>query len=696
MIRDQRIKNYHDLLHDLENERDKSLFSKHQYAKINEVINFLKNELEKKITSKESDPKILFEKSIDGCIISDLLTQGDDFYCLVFESEKLIEESNQDLQKSNPLTIAVNELYNSIWDMSNSSESSVLAVYGKLKKRIEQLLAKAIASESHYCTFTDWIKIIDSTDGMWGSYNEWISNIAPKLIANNIDELLFIAPSLQLHELAESAGHLNEKEKVSKAYENRLTTVADKSDWEFIKTVTDQSGLFLLNEDLRLKEDLLLRFELKSWLLWVDNLKWPILQDNAFYSIQDLVSMEEVIALLLQKDVKFNTKSEYLLLIALQNYYRLIEKITLNLYDLKEGQWHYNDTIIKQTIVDASINAFDKWITLELEESCKRLFELIFEGKPVSESKKFTGVFEWINSYSKQQYGNNKYSELRLKFLNVLNESFEKLLIQDSGIKIKFTKEITIEKINWQVFEKLIKVFENEKSDSLFGDFLYEKYAQYIESDNFTWNIELLYNDVFINQAYHLSYLMTKLPDTMKRWSGLFKQFKCWSEGWDTANNYDYKARRKEIFVLMAGVCLSYSYYQQKNSKKAKEVFDEISEIVISQYRTASSYHSVDYKVVMKLLAHVLGHFSPADADSFVALLDKKCDDIQFFLAVVYEITVFIPKETLTLDALSKRLIKDQIDKNFWKIEYGNSEFALKGKLAEFSNLKNEVLKNIN
>lgn len=695
MVKDQRIKNYHDLVKDLDSERYTILFSINQFEKIDEVITWLKNELNKKFTSKETDPKILFEKATNGYTIFDLLIEGDIFYCSIFESEKLIPENCENLQKTNPLTIVVNQLYNTIWDINNSSEFLSLKIYFELKKHIEQLLGKSTASDTRYQTFSDWLKIYHITHGMCDFYVSWVSNIDKKLIANNIDELLFIDPSDDLHELAEIIGHLNERENVSKNYKNKLTKHANKSNWEFIKEATDGSSLLSFNDDLSLKENLLLRFDIKSWLLWIDNLRLPILQDHAFFSIQDLSTIEQIIALILEKEIKFKTASQYLLLIALKNYYELLKKTTLNLFDLKEGQWHYDDNIVKQKIIDESTILFDSWVTSELEASCIRVFQLIFKDKPISESEYLNEIFEWINTYSKQRYIDNKYSEPSLKTLKTINDAFEDLLIQDSSIKIRFTKEITVAKINWQIFEKLIALFHSDETDSVFGDFLYDKYVQYIESENFNWNTQISYNDIIINQACDLSYLMTKLPDTMERWNSLFYQFKCWSEGWLSANNYDYKVRRKETYILMVGACLSYSYYHQEKKKVAKKVFDEILEIVLGQYRVASTHNLDNYEIIIKFLSHTLSKFSPIDADSFTRLIDEKCDDLELFLIVAYEITFFIQKGTLKLNDISIRIIKNQIDKNFWKIECRYSDGALKPKFNYFLNLKNEVLKNI-
>jgi len=692
MVKDQRIKDYHDLVKDLDNEHYNSLFSTHPFSKMGLIITFITNQLNKKFTSKESDPKILFEKATDENDLSEVLKEGDVFYCSLFESENIISENNKDLIKSNPLNVAINRIYNSIWDMSNVSESHSLIIYSELEKYLEQLLGKSIAVYTRYPKFSDWLKIYHITYGLWGFYNNWISNIDKKLIESNISELLFIGPSDQLHELADLIGYRREKGKASEAYENNLQALSDKSDWDFIREATDKSDMLSLNDDLGLKENLLLRIDIKSWLIWVDNLKWPILQDHAFYSIQDLATIEQIIALVVQEEPKLKTKSQYLLLIVLQNYYELLEKITSNLYHLKEGQWDLYDKKVRQDIIDESIILFDKWIASELEASCMRVFQLIFGSKPVSESKHFIGIFEWINNYSKQNYLDKRYSEPGLKTLKIINDVFENILILDPNSKIRITSEIVLEKINWQIFEKLITLFQSDETDGLFRDSLYNTYIQYIESDHFNWNGQVTYNDVVINQACYLSYLMTKSPAPLNAWHSLFNQFKCWHEGWITVNNYDYKVRRKETYVLMVGACLAYSYYSQGKKTEAKKAFNEVLEIVLSQYRVASSHNSNDYEIVLRLLSHTIAQYSPIEVDSFIKLIDEKCDDLELFLVVTYEISLLVEKSSLKLSTTSVSIIKNQIYTHFWKIEKRYSDNALKHMLKYFSTLKEEIL----
>ena len=111
-------------------------------------------------------------------------------------------------------------------------------------------------------------------------YHAWMSQIDEESIKTNVDDLIFISPASKLHELADLIGLRKEREKASEAYVLNLAKLNEKSDWEYVRESADKSDLLSLNDELIFKESLLLRLEIKYWMEWVDNLKWPILQDQ--------------------------------------------------------------------------------------------------------------------------------------------------------------------------------------------------------------------------------------------------------------------------------------------------------------------------------------------------------------------------------------------------------------------------------
>ena len=695
MIKDQRLKDYNEIIKDLDDKNYNSFFYTHQFPKICTIVTWLADQINQRVENKSYDPAILFEKAITDNNLSFILNEADAFYYSVFNSKSIISEHNIDLKKANPLSTVVNKIYNSIWDIVNESELQGLIIYSELEKHVLQLLGKETAIDPRYTMFSDWRKIYHITQQLYGFYNSWISNINKQLIESNRNDLFLSGTSGHLHELAYLVDYHRDREKVSNAYEINIQKLSDKSDWSFIKEATDKSDYISLREELELKEDLLLKTDIKYWLIWVDNLKWPILQDHVFYSIQDHTVLEQIIEVIVGEKLKLRTKLQHFLLIAVKNYYKVLEKISSNLYHLKENQIHYYDNNAKQEIIDESIRLYDNWTSSELEASCIKVFQLIFGNIPVTESKYFEGIFDLINSYSKQNYIENKYSEPALRTLKIFNQTFENILVLDTNSKSKIISGITPEKINWQVLEKLIILFQKDENDSLFHCSLYKKYVEYIESDYFNWNLQVRYHEVVINQAYYLSYIMTRFPNPLDMWFNLFNQFKCWHEGWVTTNNSDYRVRSKEIYVLTVGACFAY-YYSEGETAKAKEAFDKVLRVVLSQYRNSSSWSVNDYEIVLRFLSHTISSFSYKDVDSFIKQIDEKCDDVELFLVIAYEITLIIEKGSLSLCAKSILIIKNQIDNNFWKIENRYDDRALLYKLDYFLKLKKEILNNLN
>lgn len=696
-MKDQRLKNIHELVQDLDNERYRLLFSSHPFQLQNLLIEWLANHLYTKVQGSDNFAQIPFSSLTGQNDFFDALKRGDLFYCTWFSFEKMIPDESKEFAKSNPLTRVINKIYNSIWEISSESESNSLAIYWELEKYFENLLGVHVAKDSKYSRFDEWLKISHASSGMWTFYESWTLQIGISEIERNIDQLVFITPS-KLHELVDMLEfrRIKERADVSLNYEKKIQSLSAKSDWEFIREATDKSDMISLNDDLILRKDLLLRVDIKSWLLWLDNLNWPIVQDHAFGSVQELHKMEQLIELIVKQEIQLKTKSQHLLLIALKNYFELVEKITDNLYHIKQGQWDHYNKEQRQNIINEALTSYDKWTNSDLTASCLKVFELIFANQTLSQSEYFIGIFEWITSYSKEQYLSIRHSEPGLKTLKEINESFENILIKDSKSISRILNEVKIEKINWQILEKLFTLIQSNQTDVRSLDAIYNKYIDYLNSEHFTWNLQDGYNDVVINQAYNLSCVIAKLLNPLSIWLNLQNQFKRQHEGWIVDYKDGHNSGKKEIYVLMVGTGLAYSYYDQGKIVEGEEIFSEVLKITLSQYRISSSLTSKDYWIVLRFLAHTISHFSPKDIDSFIEVMEKNCDDLELFLILTSEIVLHIERSSLELSQASISIIENQISENFWKIEMKYGEFVVKHMLEYFSALKHQVFASLN
>ncbi len=691
MIDDQRIKHYSRLIKEKQDEGYRDLFEDNPFCEINLIITWLSEQIKNKIRSEEDIPKIIFENFQFPISLSEALRNGNVFYSQLFDDKKWIPENSVDLIVDKPFTDTVKRLYNDVWQIQNSSSYQNLVIYSELRNHLEYLISYRIGKDETLNSISNWYSVRNITFGFHSFYQTWISAIDIKAIHQKKNELIFIDSGKKLHELARIMGINFEREKHSNAYATNLRELVKKSDWEYVRISTDKSDLLSLNEDIDFKGDLLLLVDIKNWLVWLDNLHWPILQDHTFYGVNSLDVFEEIISLIVSDDLGLKTKSEYLLLSALNHYQRFLCNVTNNLYFNQGDEWNHYEKETEKEIRTNAKKLYSLWIDTELESSYNKVFNLIFKNLPVSNSKYFNGVFEWINSYSSQPFTDKRGYEPTLKTIIKLNETFQALLNQDDVNRLDIIEAVPIEKLNWQFFDKFIGMFENAQTDISFGDTLYSKYMDYIGSDFFQWNLELKFDNVFIKQVCNLSYIISKDRNSETKWQEMYSKFKCWHEGWSTENRWDYKRRRKETFTLMVGSCISYFYFEDGDKSRANKLFSDLESITISQSRIDNSNDGDDYSIVLRLLARTIADSNPSKGDVFAIILTRKLDSEKNYLIVIFELCSALKDNKINLNKSVWESVKNRVMDNFWIIEKMYDNYALKNQLNHYVRIKKEL-----
>lgn len=92
------------------------------------------------------------------------------------------------------------------------------------------------------------------------------------------------------------------------------------------------------------------------------------------------------------------------------------------------------------------------------------------------------------------------------------------------------------------------------------------------------------------------------------------------------------------MYHLFFFVCLSYSYYKDKKQTEADLIFENILNILLSQYRVSSTHKLTDYTIPFRFLSHTKAYYSSHEIDDFIAKLNIKLDDIEDLLTSFYEI----------------------------------------------------------
>jgi len=693
MEKDERLKNNHDLEKESRNAKYKSLFVQNPFSQIETLIAWLGDQLNERISVSKSEPQTRFEDQVFTPAVSAALKKGDSFFTQLFDRGDWIPEKAEDKRTENPFSEAIERLYNRLWNIQNDKSRSELIIYSELEHHIEAELGNHVAKEPSLNNLASWYSIQDATDGLWEFYKSWVASMDLSSIRSLENDLTRNTPDTPLHELASLMECRHDKEAASSNYAKELEKLKDESHWVYVRESTRGSDYITFHSRQMLKEKLLLKLRLESWLKWVDGLQWPMVQDHAFFFIQRIDWLEQLISLVVNEEVPLKTSREHMLLIALKNYGELIIKISDNLFHLKEGEWSYQKNEEAQKIIDAAQQQYEDWMDHELKNSCNRVFNEVFGSESISESKYFDGVFEWINSLSKEHYNGKRSPKPSLDSLSILNDEFQQKLNLDTANKLNIATSFPVKKMNWQVFEKLVGILEHDESDTAFREVLYNSYLSYLESNHFRWKAS--FEDLFINQACNFSYVIKQLADPLSAWASVFTNFRCLHEGWLAPTLPGHEAKSKEAFVLMAGACLSYTYYNEGDSTNGANVFDYILENTITQYRSDFSVSENEYQIVLQLLAHTAGKFDHAKADLFAQSILDKVDSEEPFLLILQTLITTLSDLSQNLSATTNTSIEQRVKTRFWILEKRyNKGMRSKAKMKYYSELRNIILTN--
>ncbi|MEM6844623.1 MAG: hypothetical protein AAF632_20570 [Bacteroidota bacterium] len=693
MEKDERLKNSSDYEKEIIDNQYKSLFAKNPFSRNETLIIWLGGQLKEHISRGGNDDQIRFEDLSFTPEMSTALKEGNSFYTELFDQDDWVPEGATDKRSKTPFSDAIERLYNNLWHLPNDETRNELTIYSELEHYIEAELGKYVAKESSLNNLEGWNSIQYTTDGLWDFYKSWTVSIDKSIILSLEHDLIDIEPDTPLHELVSLMERRHDKEAASSNYAAKLVKLKDESHWVYVRESTSDSDYITLHDHHGLRGELLLRIGLEPWLKWVDGLQLPIVQDHTFFFTRRVDWLEQSISLIVNEEVSLKTSREHLLLIALKNYGNLIINISDNLSHLKEGEWNYRENEEAQNIIDKAQQQYKDWVGHELKDSCNQIFNAIFGLEPISESRYFKGVFEWINSLSKENYSGKQKPKPSLDCLTILNEEFQQKLNLDTANKVTIAHCLPMKKMSWQVFEKLVRILEHDKSDAAFRQVLYDTYLSYLKSNHFRWKMS--FEDLFINQACSFSYVIQQLTNPLNTWASVFVNFRYLHEGWLASADSGHEAKSKEAFVLMAGACLSYSYYKEGDSINGQSVFAQVLGNTITQYRNDFSISKIGYQIVLQLLAHTLGKFDYSKADAFAQSIVDKIDSEEAFLVILHTLTVELSSHSRSLSSAIKTNIEQRTNIRFWILEERYKKgIDSKAKLKYYSELQDAILAN--
>ncbi len=687
-----KLTNPADVLNKLHRNRYSELFHNHRFDGMQTIIEWLKNQFVAKIHAESSIKAVAFDIKIISDSIRYFLNRGDKFYSKLFDEKGLIPDNNDDLKVEFPLTEVVRRLYNDIWEIYY--DSSGLTVYSELKSYLEKCLGEYIAIDISLQSLKVWRCIYEQSNYNLRDFGKyWLDSIPLNNVMEFINQLTYVDPAKQLEELTSSMMRKERFFQDAVLYDPNFETNKEKSNWEYVCKYTHHSGMLSFNEELCLNQFLILKTKIKYWLEWIDNLRFPVLQDHAFYHINALNKYEEIVQTIVTDKHRFNTRSEYLLLITLKNYYDFVLKVAGNLHGLKKGDWYAHDEQLKTELVELATEQHSLFMSEEIKTSFKNILQSIFKDTKASTAKYFSSVFEWINSYKVQGNIRNDYDIVKNGVTSILNDVFQERLNQGAGNKRTLLESVSVSKLNWQYIEKFVRICEVDETDNDYRDALSEKILSFIAHDNFKWNLEKLFNSKVLDQAIYLSYLFCKRGKVLEEWNKLYLKHKYYHQGWNVPKQYDAKLENREIYVLITGVGIAYIYLDEGKDLEAQNTIDIILDAVISQHRAKSRSFSEQYRLVLRFLAYVIVRFDKLRINDFIDRIVKEIDDLESCLVTIAEMITQMDTNVERMKELDFSSAKARMDQSFWMLEvkYTGYGWAFDEKLKSYQNFKTMI-----
>jgi hypothetical protein len=433
-----------------------------------------------------------------------------------------------------------------------------------------------------------------------------------------------------------------------------------------VKKTTNYYEYAMFSKKYSLKNDVLFNKNLSKWIVFWDNLKFPILQDILLYfkTPYEIIRIAEC---LYQNKSTVKSNLSHLACILLVKFFdnslEITEKLTFYIDDEKISsisEYQYDENLINE-----GKRLEKKWSV----DKPKLYGKLITE---LSNILSYEDIEEWVFSYEYRTTPLNEYTDRYNSEIDILISAFSKIAKEDVNISKNF---------NFQKFNLYANLLQKNKIDIEPESFLKE-IIKYIHTDKFYWDKSFSkpYWETFKNIGYFLS--ISKNP--LKSAIDILNKVKVFYEGWNIQST-DYKSTDKEIFIICGLLMLFEHKNVFKNITQEKEYFNALLNHILTQYRFAGFYSS-EYIRTVQLMLLIVNQIYQKQKLYFESEIITNIDNIGDLLKV-------FAIDKIKLENKSKNKLRKRIDKEILiykrKIDrkYNKQELELIDKIIEKLNI---------
>jgi hypothetical protein len=615
------------------------------------------------------------------------IEKGDLFYLETFRSGNFINEHTKEHESPRPLYDAVNSIYSDV--ISNlSTNHQKLSVYSELRHSLEEILGRLIATEKSFQQYEVWKTIVDEVEGEHNLFNSWVNAIPVSSINQEKNKFSVIPSGTKLSDLANIRGYGRNNEEEAANYLSHIAEAKSKPLVEYLHEACRSTDLLSFKDSIYLQQKLLRKAGVNDWILFIDSLVYPNLQDHIFLWVDELEEYTIVIQGICNINL-INTPKEHLIIIALENYFDFLDRTVSELYSLtlKSPDTH-NDTG-QNAVIEEAKKEFSEWMEKYIPDSFGKILATLFPETELKENTLFNTFFDWLNSHTSLHY-THPLADCKIKLLDTLNEIFIKRISGNEEDVQHFVGSLKQHQINYEALKKLVTVLADKKPEPPYKDRLLNLYIDFIKSDKFSWYAEGNVDFASaLNNTYYFSQVVNSFPDAVSKWKSLFGKYKINHDGW-LKSQPDYKDYQREAFIFCAGIGMAYNEYYNQKQTDGRELIITVLNLLMKQLRNSGDMASIDYSTPLKFASITIGKFDKEYADDYLQSIIEKSDKLKYILISLYDLLeyykAFIPAEKLS------HLIKKRIDDEFWIIESKKSEAVLKNQLDYYTKLKIKAL----
>lgn len=504
---------------------------------------------------------------------------------------------------------------------------------------LEENLAKTITSDDRFKSVETINALFNHLDLLHKFYSSFIDNIPANWITDNIESW-----TVNDGDFSNILEHLRTfRENYFIDYTENLKKIKDFPKLEYIFESTRFSDYAYFNDEFSFKNTVLLQNNIDAWILFWDNLKLPLLQNIAFHQIRNPETILTIIQRFSKKSQSVKSDEKVLAFLLLRNLFdaslRAFEK--LSFYGDDKGIENLSEFEKYVDIINQGKKYLSRWNNDLIS---------IFLSALNASSKILTPteISEWVFSYSYRKDALSKVNYFN-SIIDILLVSYRSYFIATPSLSD--TKSLTSQ-FNLQKFNFIVTNLEKFPDSTKLSEELMNNLITFINSDDFYWDYS--FSEPYWITLKNIGKVISLSNSPVEYARKILSKCILFHEGWNV-KTFDYKPKRKEIF-LFCGIIILFEHPKAfKNVAEKISFFDYLLDLVFLQMRY--DFHDFEsvYNNPLTLLYFVSSQIlTKKKLEYFIKKVILSCDSFQNTIKILQNDTIILSKSNMSL--LHKRI----------------------------------------